>query len=363
MNLMNECLKDSNPDLLEHNPKRIRVLIVDDSAIVRKLFTEVLSRDTVIDVVGKAPDPFIARDKIVQLEPDVVTLDIEMPRMDGITFLRRLMRHHPLPVIVVSSLTPEGGELAMEALEAGAVDVICKPRDPSGLGEMGQLLIDKIKAAAEAVVLRHSFDSHLHSDHLAPLVRSTDRIIAIGASTGGTQAIHKLLLAMPSNAPGILIVQHMPELFTSSFAERLNAISAMEVKEAEDGDAVRTGRALVAPGNMHMLLEKTEGRFRVRLKDGPMVCRQRPSVEVLFKSVARHAGANAIGVILTGMGNDGAEGLRLMKQSGAGTIAQDRDTCVVYGMPQAAQELGGVDHVVALDDIPARIMELLNEES
>lgn len=362
MRFMNECLKDSNSGLLDHAPRKIRVLIVDDSAIVRKLFTEELSRDPLIEVVGRAPDPFIARDKIVQLEPDVVTLDIEMPRMDGITFLRRLMRHHPLPVVIVSSLTPEGGELAMEALEAGAVDVVCKPRDPSGLGDMGQLLIDKIRAAAQAVVLRYSFDTCHHSGCSISLVRSTDRIIAIGASTGGTQAIQKLLLAMPSNAPGILIVQHMPQLFTRSFADRLNALCAMEVKEAEDGDPVRVGRVLIAPGNRHMLLERSEGRFHVRLKDGPAVCRQRPSVEVLFKSVARCAGANAIGVILTGMGNDGAEGLRLMKQSGASTIAQDFKSCVVYGMPRAAVELGGVDHVVALDDIPDRILGLLNGE-
>jgi two-component system chemotaxis response regulator CheB len=360
---MNECLKDRSADLIEHTPGKIRVLIVDDSAVVRKLFSEELSRDPAIEVVGKAPDPFIARDKIVQLEPDVITLDIEMPRMDGITFLRRLMRHHPLPVIVVSSLTPEGGELAMEALEAGAVEVVCKPHDPSGLGEMGQVLIDKIKAAARAVVLRHTFEAHPSSSPSAPLARSTDRIIAIGASTGGTQALQKLMSAMPSNAPGILIVQHMPQLFTRTFAERLNALSAMEVKEAEDGDTVKAGKALVAPGNRHMLLDKFKGRFRVRLKDGPMVCRQRPSVEVLFKSVARHAGANAIGVILTGMGNDGAEGLRLMKQSGAQTIAQDQKSCVVFGMPNSAIELGGVDHVEALDDIPARILSLLKEET
>lgn len=339
-------------------------MIVDDSAIIRKLFSEELSRDPAIEVVGKAPDAFIARDRIVQLEPDVITLDVEMPRMDGITFLRRLMRHHPLPVIVVSSLTVEGGELAMEALEAGAIEVVCKPGDTSESGVFGRMLIEKIKIAANASVARPA--EHIHAEPIPATglsTLSTDRIIVVGASTGGTQALRQLMSAMPASAPGMLIVQHMPELFTRTFADRLNSLSRMEVKIASDGEQVTGGKALVAPGNVHMLLERSAGCFRVRLKDGPMVCRQKPSVEMLFKSVARCAGANAIGVILTGMGNDGAEGMRLMKKSGAATIAQDRKTCVVYGMPSAAVELGAVDHIESLENIPTRILSLLNCEN
>ena len=339
-------------------------MIVDDSAIIRKLFSEELSRDPAIEVVGKAPDAFIARDKIVQLEPDVITLDVEMPRMDGITFLRRLMRHHPLPVIVVSSLTVEGGELAMEALEAGAIEVVCKPGDTSESGVFGRMLIEKIKIAANASVARQA--EHIHPEPIPATglsTLSTDRIIAVGASTGGTQALRQLMSAMPASAPGMLIVQHMPELFTQTFADRLNSLSRMEVKIASDGEQVACGKALVAPGNVHMLLERSAGCYRVRLKDGPMVCRQKPSVEMLFKSVARCAGENAIGVILTGMGNDGAEGMRLMRKSGAATIAQDRKTCVVYGMPGAAVELGAVDHIESLEDIPARILSFLNCET
>jgi len=340
---------------------KTRVLVVDDSAVVREIFMRELSRDPDIEVVGAAPDPFVARDKIVNLKPDVVTLDIEMPRMDGITFLRKLMQYHPLPVIIVSSLTPQGGRLALEALEAGAVEVMNKPGTSYTVGDMSVELIDKIKAAALAKVRvrRNAAVSSYTPKPLQALARTTNKVLAIGASTGGTQAIQKVLSAMPLNAPGTVIVQHMPEHFTRSFAERLDEICAVHVKEAEDGDTVVPGKVLIAPGNYHMLLNRSGANYYVQIRSGPLVSRHRPSVDVLFKSVARYAGGNAVGVIMTGMGGDGAEGLLEMRINGAATIAQDEASCVVFGMPREAIALNAADHVVPLDRIPRKILELV----
>ncbi len=339
---------------------RIRVLIVDDSAVVRQIFERELARDPEIEVVGTAPDPYVARDKIVRLRPDVITLDIEMPRMDGVTFLRKLMKHFPLPVIIVSSLTRNGSELALEALQAGAVEVMCKPGEAYSVGDMSVELVDKIKAAAQ-VRVTHRDTSALSGQAVVPrlaMTKTTNKVVAIGSSTGGTEALASIFAQMPANAPGTVIVQHMPENFTRSFAERLNSLSAMDVKEAETGDSVTPGTALLAPGNRHMVLRRSGARYYVEVKDGPLVGRHRPSVNVLFKSVAQYAGGNAIGVMLTGMGADGAKGMKMMKDAGATNIAQDEATCVVYGMPKEAVAHGGVDHVVALDRIPRHILDL-----
>ncbi|MGQ9610295.1 MAG: protein-glutamate methylesterase/protein-glutamine glutaminase [bacterium] len=336
----------------------IKVLIVDDSAVVREIFSTELSKDPELEVVGTAIDPYIARDKILKLNPHVITLDVEMPRMDGITFLRKLMRYHPLPVIIVSSLTPKGGQLALEALNAGAVDVLCKPGAAYTVGDMSVELIDKIKSAA-AVDMRKwmpMVNSEPETSPRLSVIKTTNKVVAIGASTGGTQALQKVLSALPTNAPGIVIVQHMPEHFTRSFAQRLNEVCAIEVKEAENNDSVIPGRALIAPGNKHMLLRRSGARYYVEVKTGPLVSRHRPSVEVLFNSVAQSAGQNAIGVIMTGMGADGADGMLKMKQSGAVTIAQDEASCVVFGMPKEAIKRGGVDYVVSLDKIPETIL-------
>jgi len=338
-----------------------RVLVVDDSAVVRKIFTSELDRDPGIEVIGTAPDPFIARDKIVALKPDVITLDIEMPRMDGLTFLRRLMKHYPLPTIVVSSLTPRGGEMAMEALDAGAVDVMCKPGSSYTVGDMSIELREKIKAAALVKVKKRddNADDTARKAPLTALKKTTNKVIAIGASTGGTQALQSVLTSLPRNTNGIVIVQHMPENFTRAFAERLNNICEMEVKEAENGDSVIPGKVLIAPGNFHMMLQRSGANYFVNVRKGPLVNRHRPSVEVLFKSVARVAGPNAVGVILTGMGADGAEGMRLMHDNEAFTIAQDEQSCVVFGMPKEAIKAGGVERVEPLDNIPRTIMSHL----
>jgi two-component system chemotaxis response regulator CheB len=343
------------------SPSRpIRVLVVDDSAIVRKVLSQELGKDGDIEVVGAAPDPFVARDMIVQLAPDVITLDIEMPRMDGLTFLRRLMRFRPLPVVIVSSLTPRGGEVALEAMDAGAVEVVCKPGAAYAVGEMAVALRDKVRAAARVrVAPRDESQKPAMSAPLGrlSLSRTTHSVVAIGASTGGTQALQAVLAALPANAPGILIVQHMPEHFTRSFADRLNTLCAMEVKEAEDGDSVGPGRVLIAPGNHHMELIRDGAAYRVIVRGGPLVSRHRPSVDVLFHSVARYAGRNAVGAILTGMGHDGAEGLLAMRKAGAATIAQDEATCVVFGMPKEAIALGAAEKVAPLETIPARLLE------
>ena len=347
----------SQPDA-PYEGRKVKVLIVDDSALVRQVLTAELARDPEIEVVGVAPDPYIARDKIVELRPDVITLDVEMPRMDGITFLRKLMCYYPLPVIIVSSLTPRGGELAMEALDAGAVEVMCKPGPSYAVGDMADQLIDKIKAASRVVVQKRVKPEARPRAQRLSMTRTTNKVVAIGASTGGTQALQTVLEKLPANSPGIVIVQHMPEQFTRSFADRLNSICDIEVSEARDGDTVVPGRALIAPGNFHMLLRRSGASYFVQVRTGPYVCRQRPSVDVLFKSVAKFAGRNAVGVIMTGMGRDGADGLLEMKQSGAITVAQDKDSCVVFGMPREAIELGAAEHVVPLDDISSAILEL-----
>jgi len=334
-----------------------RVLVVDDSAVVRQIFARELARDPEIQVVGAAPDPYVARDLIVQLKPDVITLDLEMPRMDGITFLRKLMHYYPIPAIVVSSLTPAGGELALEALAAGAIDVMCKPGSAFTVGDMSAELIHKVKAAAEAGPRMRARRPAAQAGGAAPqpapvvtgaLSRTTNQIIAVGASTGGTVALEGILRAMPRNAPGIIITQHMPEMFTKQFADRLDQLSQVKVREGAEGDSVVPGEVLIAPGNKHMLLKRSGARYYVSVRDGPRVNRHRPSVDVMFKSVAQTAGRNAVGVILTGMGADGAQGLLEMKNAGARTLAQDEASCVVFGMPKVAIEVGAVDQVVGL---------------
>ncbi|MBC8318403.1 MAG: chemotaxis response regulator protein-glutamate methylesterase [Desulfobulbaceae bacterium] len=344
--------------------KKIRVLIVDDSAVVRKVFSEELSREGDIEIIGTAPDPYVAREKIVALKPDVITLDIEMPRMDGLTFLGKLMNHFPIPVIIVSSLTREGGELALEAMDLGAVDVISKPSEAYSVGDMSVQLAEKIRGAAKVNVT----DLKTRGKKIAkqaPLVakrsltETTNKVIAIGSSTGGTEALKEVLIKLPPSTPGIMIVQHMPPNFTTSFAKRLDSLCRIRVKEAEDGDAVLPGHALLAPGNFHMVMRRSGARYYVNVKNGPLVCHQRPAVDVLFNSVAAFAGANALGVILTGMGRDGAEGMLKMHDAGAKTIAQDEKSCVVFGMPKEAIAAGGVDKVVPLQDISQAILDML----
>ncbi len=347
----------------------IRVLIVDDSAIVRKIFTHELSKYADIEVVGTAPDPYVARDKIARLSPDVITLDVEMPRMDGLTFLRKLMKYHPTPTIIVSSLTPKNSEMALEALEIGAVDVLAKPGGSYSVGDMSIQLVEKIRAAARArsyVARRRDERRETGAGSLRPapmaLAQTTHKVIAMGASTGGTEALKAVLMEMPPNSPGIVIVQHMPPKFTTAFAKRLDGCCAIQVKEAQNGDSVRPGLALIAPGNEHMVLKRSGARYYVEVKDGPLVCHQRPSVDVLFHSVARYAGANAVGVIMTGMGRDGAKGLLEMRQNGARTIAQDESSCVVFGMPKEAIRLGAAETVVPLEAIPAAIFKALEDK-
>ncbi|MBW1929098.1 MAG: chemotaxis response regulator protein-glutamate methylesterase [Deltaproteobacteria bacterium] len=344
--------------------ENVRVLIVDDSAVVRKVFREQLSREKGIEVVGTAPDPYVARDKIVKLKPDVITLDIEMPRMDGLTFLKKLMRYYPLPVIIVSSLTQKGSQLALDALSSGALEVIAKPTSSYSVEDMSVQLAEKIRAVAHA---RLSSSPELSNSAPAPsvpasksLAVTTNKVIALGASTGGTEALKVVLTQMPPNAPGIVVVQHMPAKFTTSFAKRLDELCAIHVKEAQDGDSIVNGQALIAPGNYHMLLRRSGARYYVRVKTGPMVHHQRPSVDVLFRSVAQYAGRNAVGVIMTGMGADGAQGLLEMKNAGAKTIAQDEKTCVVFGMPKEAIKLGAANRVVPLNEIPKVALEWIH---
>jgi two-component system, chemotaxis family, protein-glutamate methylesterase/glutaminase len=340
-------------------PRPIRVLVVDDSAVVRSVFSQELARDPGIEVVGTAPDPFAARDLLLEREPDVVTLDLEMPRMDGLTFLRKIMRYRPTPVIVVSSLTPAGGRLALEALAAGACEVMCKPGAAYTVGDMTRDLAEKVKEVAAAGIRRppDAAQALAHAaDDARPLTRTTHQIVAIGASTGGTVAIERILCALPPNAPGILVTQHMPEMFTSHFARRLGEMARLDAREASSGDSVMPGVALVAPGNRHMVLRRSGARYLVDVKDGPRVNRHRPSVDVTFRSVARAAGRNAVGVLLTGMGGDGAEGLLAMREAGARTLAQDEASCVVFGMPKVAIELGAVERVVPLDGMAAEIV-------
>jgi two-component system, chemotaxis family, protein-glutamate methylesterase/glutaminase len=333
---------------------RTRVLVVDDSAVVRDVIVRALSRDREIDVVGSAPDAYAAWNQIVQLRPDVLTLDLEMPGMNGITFLHKLFRLRPIPVVVVSSLTPVGSDRAIEALEAGAVEVVAKPRSAAGLDRMIGMLSVIIKGAGGARIAPR------RKTAVPPLSspKTSRKVVAIGASTGGTQALQQVLMALPKEAPGIAIVQHMPEGFTSSFARRLDQLCAVDVKEAEDRDELEPGRVLIAPGNRHLLVRRTGSRYRVEVKDGPLVSGHRPSVDLLFQSFAHAAGPDGVGVILTGMGSDGARGLLEMRQAGASTVAQDEASCVVFGMPREAVALGAAERVAALSRVAETILEL-----
>jgi two-component system chemotaxis response regulator CheB len=333
--------------------RKIRVLIVDDSAIVRKILAEALSEEPDIEIVGTAPDPYVARDKIISLAPDVLTLDIEMPRMDGLTFLRKLMQYHPLPVVVISSLAQTSCRIAVQALETGAVEVLSKPGGPYSVGELRHGLAQKVRAAAAARVRRQGPEPAPRpaSPSPAPSTLPPETIVAIGASTGGTEAIAAVLSRLPASTPATLIAQHIPPEFSRAFANRLNETCAMQVKEAEDGDTLRPGVAMVAPGDFHLVARKGGGRTFVNVKTGPRVCYQRPSVDVLFHSVAETAGPKAVGVLLTGMGNDGAQGLLRMRQAGARTIAQDEASCVVFGMPREAIALGAAEQVVSLASV------------
>ncbi|HMA65542.1 MAG: protein-glutamate methylesterase/protein-glutamine glutaminase [Fibrobacterota bacterium] len=340
----------------------IKVLIIDDSAVVRQVLSSELSKTPDIEVIGTASDPYFAQDKINNLKPDVITLDIEMPRMDGLTFLKKLMAQVPIPTIIVSSLTQKGSDIALESLACGAFDVICKPGAAYTVGNISSILIDQIRAASRVNVnkLRSIIASSPSKVQSASLTVTTNKILAIGASTGGTTAIERVLLSMPSNAPPIVIVQHMPEKFTKAFADRLNKVCEIEVREASNNDSVIPGRVLVAPGNHHMILRRSGARYFVELKDTPPVYHQRPSVEVLFNSVAMFAGKNAVGVILTGMGTDGATGLLSMRQAGAATIAQDEKSSVVWGMPGEAVKIGAADYVLPLDNIASTAIHLIN---
>ncbi len=354
--------------------RKVRVLIVDDSASVRRALTSILGEDPEIEVIGSASDPFVAARRIRDEVPDVITLDVEMPRMDGITFLRKLMAQRPIPVVMCSSLTDEGSETLMQALEAGAVDVIVKPKMDvvDYLIEARENICDVVKAAAKAKLGDNRspppsmvVTAKLSADAMLPppvvrhaMARTTEMVVCIGASTGGTESLRVVLEALPANAPGIAIVQHMPERFTGAFAKRLNTLCEVDVREAEDGDPVLRGHVLIAPGGRHMMLERQGARYSVSIKDGPLVSRHRPSVDVLFRSAARSVGANAAGVIMTGMGDDGACGMLEMKQSGAFNIAQDEASSVVFGMPKEAIAKGGVDLVVPLDRIANEIMRV-----
>jgi len=350
------------------NPKsklrKIRVLVVDDSSLVRDLLTKGLNVDPGLEVVAAAPDAFAARDKIVELKPDVMTLDVEMPRMDGVDFLRRLMPQYPIPVVMVSSLTLQGKRITIEALEAGAVDFVSKPATDlaRGLDSLMMELRTKIKIASSANV------SHWKGKRLTPqkqitasksLAESTDKVIAIGASTGGTEAIREIITRFPAVTPGVVIVQHMPAGFTQMFAERLNTQCAMEVKEAENDDRIMRGRILIAPGDYHLKVVRSGGIYKAKCYKGEKVCGHCPSVEVMMKSVSEQVGANAIGVMLTGMGRDGADGMLAMKNAGARTLAQNEATSVVFGMPNEAYKNGGAERLVSLNNIAQEVVKLI----
>ena len=345
---------------------KIKVLVVDDSALVRKLLSDIINSQHDMEVVGTAPDPLVAREAIKRLNPDVVTLDVEMPKMDGLDFLEKLMRLHPTPVVMVSSLTERGSDITLRALELGAVDFVTKPKldIQRGLQEYTREITDKIRAAARArlkalsssikVEQRYSADAVLPA--VANHITSTEKLVIIGASTGGTEAIKDVLVRMPPDSPGILVTQHMPEAFTNAFAKRLDGLCKISVKEAENGERVLPGHAYIAPGHSHLLLKRSGANYLCELNQGPPVNRHRPSVDVLFRSAANYAGHNAIGVLLTGMGKDGAAGLLEMKRAGARTLAQDEASCVVFGMPKEAIALGGVDEVVPLPQMAERIL-------
>lgn len=353
---------------------KIKVLVVDDSAVVRQTLKSILESDAGIEVVAVANDPYAAAAKLRKVVPDVITLDVEMPRMDGITFLKKLMSQHPIPVVIISTLTTQGAETAIKAMEYGAVEVITKPElhTRAFIEESKIRLCDAVKAAAQAkierkrprpmkVAARYTADAIIKSDRgmsARSMIKTTEKVVAVGASTGGTEALKVFLESLPSDCPGIVIVQHMPEVFTRSFASRLNAICKISVKEAVQGDSVIRGRALIAPGNRHMLLRRSGARYFVELKDGELVNRHRPSVDVLFRSVALYAGKNSMGIIMTGMGADGAAGLKEMKDAGASTIAQDEASSVVFGMPKEAIALGAADQVLSLNKIAPSLLAM-----
>lgn len=348
--------------------KKVNVLIVDDSSVVRQTLSQLLASDSDIEVMAVASDPYIAVKKMKEAIPDVITLDIEMPRMDGITFLRKIMTQHPIPVIICSSVAEGKSDNALQAMEYGAVDVIEKPKigTKQFLEESKIRICDAVKAAAKAKIKPIRIELHTEKKLSADVViakalktrviQTTEKVVMVGASTGGTEALRIFLEALPQDSPGIVIVQHMPENFTKAFSERLNGSCRVEVKEATDGDSVLRGRALIAPGNRHLMLKRSGARYHVGVKDGPLVCRHRPSVDVLFRSAARYAGANVVGVIMTGMGDDGANGMLEMKTAGAYNIAQDEATSVVFGMPREAIERGGVDKVYPLENIAGAVL-------
>lgn len=353
---------------------KIKVLIIDDSALVRKLLTDILKSDPQIEVVGAAPDPIIAIRKIKTLNPDVITLDIEMPKMDGLTFLAKLMKSHPMPVLMFSSLTQKGAEATMKALSLGAIDFIAKPtvKLSEGIEDLRSDLVSKVKGASSAklkkaiaptleVVPKHGMDEVIKARRAIPASES-EKVLVIGASTGGTVAIEQILNKLPEDAPPTLIVQHMPPLFTNSFARRVDGLTRMTIVEAQNNDQLQKGVALIAPGGKHMILNKGPRGYYVLVKDGPPVNRHKPSVDVLFRSAANTLGSNAIGIILTGMGDDGARGLKEMKDAGAHTIAQDEDTCVVFGMPKVAIEMNAVDKVLPLGSIAQYIINTIKGE-
>lgn len=332
--------------------KKIRVLVVDDSPLVRRLFRDAINQQPDMEVVGVAPDPFVARDLLLKLKPEVMTLDIEMPRMDGLTFLGKVMHYQPMPVIVISSLTQSASRSAIEALRSGAVDVLAKPQGPNSVGELSQALASKIRAASAArsltIRLVGGSSEPRHSTFPA------DALIAIGASTGGTQAIEALLTSLPAQSPPIVIVQHIPPGFSSAFAARLNSLCRIEVREAQHNDIVRPGQALIAPGDLHMIVSKSSLPWRVTVRSGPRVCYQRPSVDVLFRSLSECNASHTTGILLTGMGTDGADGLLRLRQAGGHTIAQDEESSVVFGMPKAAIEIGAAAQILPL----SRIMDV-----
>ncbi len=349
------------------------ILIIDDSAVVRQTLTEIINSDPQLEVMGTAADPYYAVEKIKKESPDVITLDIEMPRMDGLTFLKKLMSQHPMPVVIISSLTAEGTETAMKAIQYGAVDIITKPNMDTRtfIRESKIRICDAIKAAAHAnikklqqrffrdikVQPKYSADAVISHKQPLSMAETTEIVVAIGASTGGTEAIKDILVQLPHDTPGIVIVQHMPEVFTKSYAERLDSLSKITVKEAATGDTIIRGRALIAPGNYHMLVKRSGARYYVEVKTGQLVNRHRPSVDVLFRSTSRYAGKNALGILLTGMGDDGARGLLELKQAGAPTIAQNEESCVVFGMPKVAINMGAADKVMDLNEISKQIIK------
>ena len=346
---------------------KIRVLVVDDSAVVRQTLRAVLESDPEIQVIATAGDPFVASERIREEVPDVITLDIEMPRMDGLTFLKKIMSQHPIPVVICSSLAEEGAQSTIRALEFGAVEIVTKPRlgTKQYLEEARVEICEAVKAAASARLGSprhiHTVEPKLTADAiLSPathaMAETTEKVVVIGASTGGTEALKTVLEALPADSPGIVIVQHMPEIFTRAFANRLDGLCSITVKEAASNDSVIRGRALIAPGNHHLLLKRSGARYYVEIKEGPLVCRHRPSVDVLFRSAARYAGQNAVGIILTGMGDDGARGMLELKQAGARTVAQDEATCIVFGMPKEAIKLNGVDKVLPLQSVAGAIL-------